>query len=476
MEGLAPHTWLADIGRLTRLKQSVSNSWPGTSQGLSVLADTLGSTATTREWSKDGEIIEAKASLLTECSNAFTTSLSSPTTHSPCTLLMFPVQTTQQIPSPVASTPPSSSNYPKSHSQLISTGSLLIPPSPSVPQNSVFSEKAGTLTPSQDALSTLSSMTILTTRASHPHSSNLIHASTTSSPIQLDTRFSAPITTNPTSLICSPRNYQPHLTPAISHLRPHCAARDRLRLWTPIFSRSPSTDAPMPQLTKADLDRVITVINSAWQPSTRETYGASLQVFHVFCDLRGINEVQRCPVDPLLMIMFISCCAGSYSRKTLANYSYAIRAWHILHGAPWKMNPPELKAALDRAASLAPPSSRKSKCCPLMVVVIVAIAARLDPTKPLDASVYSCLTTTFFSAARLGEFTLPSLKAFPNSSRKTLRHPRSTRPSRTQSDIFPLTSHQILCRWRRCLLVITRGRYRPRSRSSQPLCHQQSPS
>jgi hypothetical protein len=47
-----------------------------------------------------------------------------------------------------------------------------------------------------------------------------------------------------------------------------------------------------------------------------------------------------------------------------------------------------------------------------MVAIIIAIAARLDLFNPLDAAVYSCLTTTFFTAARLGEFTLPSLKAF----------------------------------------------------------------
>jgi hypothetical protein len=36
----------------------------------------------------------------------------------------------------------------------------------------------------------------------------------------------------------------------------------------------------------------------------------------------------------------------------------------------------------------------------------------MDLTKPLDAAVFACLTTTFFSIARLGEFTLPNLKAF----------------------------------------------------------------
>ena len=112
------------------------------------------------------------------------------------------------------------------------------------------------------------------------------------------------------------------------------------------------------------------------------------------------------------MLTFISCCAGSYSGGTLANYSYAIRAWHLLHGAPWRMNPPEMKAALDGAALLAPPSSRKPKRSPLTIQIIAAIATQMDLSKPLDAAVYACLTTTFFSAARLGEFTLTSLKSF----------------------------------------------------------------
>jgi hypothetical protein len=135
-------------------------------------------------------------------------------------------------------------------------------------------------------------------------------------------------------------------------------------------------------------------------------------VFHVFCDLRGVPEKQRCPADPLLMLTFISSCAGSYSGKTLANYFYAIRAWHTLHGAPWLMKAAEMKAALDGAAILAPPSSKRPKRAPLTLATISALATKFDLTKPLDAAVFACLTTTFFSAARLGEFTLPSLKAF----------------------------------------------------------------
>jgi hypothetical protein len=196
----------------------------------------------------------------------------------------------------------------------------------------------------------------------------------------------------------------------VSSLRPHCSARDRLRLWKPTFARS-SGDQRL-EITDDDLDRLILVINSSWQPATRETYGAGLLVFHVFCDLRLIPEEFRCPVDPLLFLTFISSCAGTYSGKTLANYTYAVKAWHTLHGALWRMNTTEMKAALDGAAILAPPSSRMPKRAPVTLVIMSSLVTKFNLSKPLDASVFACLTTTFFSAARLGEFTLPSLKAF----------------------------------------------------------------
>jgi len=109
------------------------------------------------------------------------------------------------------------------------------------------------------------------------------------------------------------------------------------------------------EITDTDLDHVITVINTSWKPTTRETYGAGLLVFHVFCDQQNIPELHRCPADPVLMLTFISSCTGSYSGKTLANYFYAICAWHVLHGAPWEMNSAEMKAALDGATILASP-------------------------------------------------------------------------------------------------------------------------
>ena len=210
-----------------------------------------------------------------------------------------------------------------------------------------------------------------------------------------------------------PHPYRAGLTPATSPLRPHCLARDRLRLWTPSHSRSPQDAAGHPlHISDADLDRILTVISVSWAQGTRTIYGSGLLTYHVFCDQRSIPEPQRCPASPILILAFIANSAGAYSGKTLANYVFAIRAWHILHGQPWVMIQPELKAALDGAAVLTPSSSRRPKRQPITVKFLISAKLKLNLTLPFDAAFFACLTTTFYSLARLGEFTVPTLKAF----------------------------------------------------------------
>ncbi|KDQ55554.1 hypothetical protein JAAARDRAFT_133345 [Jaapia argillacea MUCL 33604] len=193
---------------------------------------------------------------------------------------------------------------------------------------------------------------------------------------------------------------------------PHCLACDCLRLWIPSTRRSAEDSYGSLNISDADLDRVLAVINVSWASGTRETYGSDLLIFHIFCDIREISEAQRCPASSILMLTFVSSCAGSYSGKTLANYFFVIRAWHTLHRQPWQMNPTEMKAILDGASILAPPTSRRPKRKPFTPTLISSIQDQLDLSTLLDAAVYACLTTTFWCAARVGEFTLPSLKAF----------------------------------------------------------------
>jgi hypothetical protein len=248
------------------------------------------------------------------------------------------------------------------------------------------------------------------------HSLNLGPTTSTSQTSRNISRFNAPLNTSAVTTI-KPQPYKRGLTPIASPLRPHCSARDRLKLWFPVESRSlRDARGNLLAITEADLERVLlAVMNLSWAEGTRESYGSGLLVFHVFCDIRGIPEVQRCPADPLTIVTFVSSCAGSYAGKTLTNYIYGIRAWHILHGQSWKVQKDELQAALDGAAFLAPQSSKKPKRQPFTSEFIIEIHKRLDLTSPLDAAVFACLTSAFYALGRLGEFTTSSIKVFdPN--------------------------------------------------------------
>ncbi|KAG2747465.1 hypothetical protein P692DRAFT_20659153, partial [Suillus brevipes Sb2] len=201
--------------------------------------------------------------------------------------------------------------------------------------------------------------------------------------------------------------------PLPSSLRPHCLAKDRLRLWRPLQGRTPydhsGTHIP---LSETDLNRILTVIGHSLAGGTKETYGSGLLVFHVFCDARGIPEEQRGPASSLLILAFIASCAGMYSGKTLDNYYYGVRAWHLLHGLVWLADPAQVASALEGGARFAPAKSTRPKRRPFTVATLLAIRSTLDLSSPLDAAVYGCLVTSFFCLARLGEFTTRSLTSF----------------------------------------------------------------
>lgn len=167
-------------------------------------------------------------------------------------------------------------------------------------------------------------------------------------------------------------------------------------------------------MSKDGLDRILLVISHSHAPSTWKTYGPGLLAYHVFCDTRNISEDQCCPASPVLLLAFIAACAGVYAGTTLENYFYAICAWHLLHGEPWLPNHTKSSLALSGAAKLAPPSSKHPKRAPFTVELISRICSVLDMSKPLHAAIFVCLTTSFFTIACTGEFTVPSLASVHN--------------------------------------------------------------
>ncbi|KIJ58023.1 hypothetical protein HYDPIDRAFT_50362, partial [Hydnomerulius pinastri MD-312] len=78
----------------------------------------------------------------------------------------------------------------------------------------------------------------------------------------------------------------------------------------------------------------------------KELYGTSILVFHVYCDLNDIPDNNCCLILPMLLLAFLSACAGSYSGSTVGNYASAIHICHLLHGHPWRINKEKLKAIL----------------------------------------------------------------------------------------------------------------------------------
>lgn len=160
--------------------------------------------------------------------------------------------------------------------------------------------------------------------------------------------------------------------------------------------------------------------------STRELYGTGLLVFHVYCDTKNIPDGQRAPVSQNLLAAFVSSCAGAYSGSTISNYATALRAWHVLHGLEWKISDAEYKALLEGAARLAPASSKRPKRAPFTLDVLERFHLLMDLNDPRDAAIFACLVCSFFSIARLGEFTVQAISKFDPAMHITRLHVEST--------------------------------------------------
>ena len=205
--------------------------------------------------------------------------------------------------------------------------------------------------------------------------------------------------------------FPPGLTPIPSPLRPNCEAKDRLLLWKPPSSAHSVIDSDT-ALPSNDEERIQEVLAGAYSDSTKATYGTGLLVFQVYCDKKGISEQRRVPCGQTLLAGFISTLIGDYSAQAIENYTYGLRAWHIIHRIPWAINTVELQTLFASAAKNQPPKSEKAQKPPCTIEDLVAIRDNLDLENPFDVAVFACLTTTFWAAARLGEFTVKRLDSF----------------------------------------------------------------
>lgn len=221
------------------------------------------------------------------------------------------------------------------------------------------------------------------------------------------------IPARPLTVLKPPARYPSNLTPLPSELRPLCAAKDRLAQWLPHPDvLSEHATGPIP----TDLqERIKAIALLGWADSTKAVYGVGLLVYHVFCDKKTISDKDRAPASSNLISAFISCLAGAYSGSAIHNYFYGVRAWHTLYGLPWAVNENQIGIILKGAAKLAPPMAKQVLRAPITTDMMEIIKAHLRDQNPFDTAFFACLTTVFYAAARVGEFTLRRLDSFnPN--------------------------------------------------------------
>ena len=121
--------------------------------------------------------------------------------------------------------------------------------------------------------------------------------------------------------------HSPNLALNVLVLHPHCHMGDRVRLWKLEMARASQNVQGNPTpLSQEDIELIEGVSLNALQPSTWASYGAGLLAFHIFCDLKKVDENLRAPVDLTILQLFIARMAGIYSTSTISGYVAAICA------------------------------------------------------------------------------------------------------------------------------------------------------
>ena len=220
-------------------------------------------------------------------------------------------------------------------------------------------------------------------------------------------------------LVCAPyiqTNYSPQLNPTITlananswtnidpvQLRPNVLASERLEKWLPAI-------IPRSSLPSELLNKQTQLALKAFAPSTKSTYGTGLLKYHSYCDTIALPEIYRAPCTTTILAGFITFLSGQYSKTAINNFLAGVKAWHTIHFIPLEIDERIINNLMRGASKIQPLPLPKRE--PVTTEYLAKIIEFLDVTKPEQAAVAACLTTTFYSCSRLGEFTVPAIKLF----------------------------------------------------------------
>ncbi len=90
--------------------------------------------------------------------------------------------------------------------------------------------------------------------------------------------------------------------------------------------------------------------------------------------------------------------------------------------SPVVLDKKEMDAMLHAAHKLMLNTSKREKRCPYTPNFIAAIRQHLDLDEPINAAIFTCLTTCFYALARLSKFTVHTLDSFHPSTHVTTQN------------------------------------------------------
>ena len=188
-----------------------------------------------------------------------------------------------------------------------------------------------------------------------------------------------------------------------SLLRPNVPAHRRLEKWLPAVHINANLP---PELLLKQKQLAI----NAFAHSTKSTYGSALLKYHTFCDVIALPELNRIPCNTVIISGFITYLSGNYSKSSIVNFIAGVRAWHIVNNIPFDVDNNIINTLLRGAGRIQPiPQSKRP---PLTMEHMEKVILQLNLNNAEQLAVAACLTTSFFCCARLGEFTVPTVKAF----------------------------------------------------------------
>ncbi|KAG1775838.1 hypothetical protein EV702DRAFT_1198742 [Suillus placidus] len=165
------------------------------------------------------------------------------------------------------------------------------------------------------------------------------------------------------------------------------------------------------QLSALAHNHIHQALDAAWADSILRKYCSVIRSFLLFCELKHILPIARCPASEVLLCAFASSRMGNLAGDSVRNHMSALKAWHAYHNAPWHGSS-RLHFVLNGVSNLAPSSSSRPPRPPVTRSMLLVLAKHLDLSVSLDACCLAAACVAMWGQLQLGEILSSWEKSF----------------------------------------------------------------